>query len=77
MQRLGLLRHQLRRLPSTSRSATRWAHIPEQPPQPKPLIALLALGVVATSIYAGAQLALSAVAYIEDNDIWRPEDDDD
>lgn len=49
-------------------------------PRPSNVSLLTVCGVLVVlplSVYGGAELARSMVAYVEDNDIWRPEDDDD
>eukprot|EP00043_Microstomoeca_roanoka_P028331 m.17620 g.17620 ORF g.17620 m.17620 type:complete len:86 (-) comp8322_c0_seq1:305-562(-) len=62
------------------RTATTFSHEPVVPSKPNKFSLLSFVGVLAVvpaAVYAGATAAKSLVAYVEDNDIWRPEEDDD
>ena len=51
--------------------------IPSAPTKSSVLAFLGIVVVVPTVVYTGASCARDLVAYVEDNDIWRPEEDDD
>ena len=81
---LGLARAASRRLspsaPWLRRAACTLENETTFAPRPSnvPLLSVFGvLVVMPASIYGGAELARTLVAYVEDNDIWRPEEDDD
>jgi hypothetical protein len=81
---LGLARAVVRRAAASSaplgrRLACTLEHEKTFAPRPSNVSLLTVCGVLVVlplSVYGGAELARSMVAYVEDNDIWRPEEDD-
>ncbi|EGD80849.1 hypothetical protein PTSG_01435 [Salpingoeca rosetta] len=51
--------------------------IPQMPSKASVLVFAGITVVLPTVVYAGASAAKNIVQYVEDNDIWRPEEDDD